>query len=98
MSIPKLKHFLKVAIQLADATLVTESPPASLKETWDNKQIGFYQIFGECANLFEQVIAKEWLLVYWVIRTHGQIALEFKDFKEATRVFKRLTVLCRTYK
>lgn len=37
-------------------------------------------------------------MIYWVIRTHGLFAMEFRDLHEATKVFKRLKNMCKTYK
>lgn len=37
-------------------------------------------------------------MVYWVVRTHGLFAMEFKDFTESVRVFRKLKNLCRTYR
>lgn len=48
-------------------------------------------------ELFQIGIKEEWLLVYWVVRTHGLIAMEFKDLNEAARVFKKLNNFCRVY-
>jgi len=36
--------------------------------------------------------------MYWILKTHGNIALEFKDFYEAGRIFKKLKNFCETRK
>jgi hypothetical protein len=37
----------------------------------------------------------DWNIIYWVMRTHGLIALEFKDFSESVRVFRKLKNMCK---
>lgn len=41
---------------------------------------------GDHFNMFEQI--------YLCCKAHGNIALEFKDFNEAAKVFKRLKNFC----
>ena len=36
--------------------------------------------------------------MYWILKTHGAIALEFRDFTEAARVFKKLKNFCEVRK
>jgi hypothetical protein len=36
-----------------------------------------------------------WNIFYWVMRTHGIIAMEFKDFTEAAKVFRKLKKMSR---
>ena len=36
--------------------------------------------------------------MYWILKTHGTIALEFKDFVEGVRIFKKLKNLCESRK
>ena len=37
----------------------------------------------------------DWNIMYWVLRTHGVIAMEFKDFTEAVKVFRKLKKMSR---
>lgn len=49
----------------------------------------------------EQFVAgnsDEFYMVYWVVRTHGLFAMEFRDLEQAAKVFKKLKKLCKKYR
>ena len=67
-----------------DAEVIGSS---GLMDSWFKKQLGIYQI---CEALFECRETSQFPILYWALRTHGAIAMEFKDFTEAIRVFRKL--------
>lgn len=50
----------------------------------------FFSFAGDNVRKFQPM--------YWILKIHGTIALEFKDFTEATRVFKKLKNFCEVRK
>lgn len=67
-------------------------PSADLKQILSPEQMDSAGLLNLEADGVKEL---HWLIMYWVVRTHGLIALEFHDFTESARVFKKLKDLCK---
>ena len=56
-----------------------------------------YSVFDSFFSYSSEKV-RDFSVMYWILKTHGTIALEFKDFEEAVRVFKRLKTFCEIRK
>ena len=63
-------------------------------EIWYLKKNVLYGILSSISNLLKESEKGSFDVHYWVLKTHGNIALAFKDMKEAADAFTRCKHVC----
>ena len=63
-------------------------------EIWYLKKNVLYGLLSSISDLIKDEDKTNFNVAYWVLKTHGNIALAFKDIKEATNAFRKAKHLC----
>lgn len=64
-------------------------------QAWKLKKQAVNLILESLCTLIKQQEKADFFCLYWAIKTHGTILMDFKDLKQALKVFRQLKYECQ---